>query len=144
MLTFSGIQLGKNVLRLSQAPTTKVTLLRKRLGAQGIIVVYDVTDKESLRAVDNWMADVEKFASESAIKILVGNKCDAEDKRKVSVQEGKDLAARYNISFMETSAKMSSNVNEAFQMLSKEIKAKVVPKPSKPGIRTGIIKIKKV
>eukprot|EP00826_Nyctotherus_ovalis_P044410 TRINITY_DN4792_c0_g1_i5.p1 TRINITY_DN4792_c0_g1~~TRINITY_DN4792_c0_g1_i5.p1 ORF type:complete len:139 (-),score=39.18 TRINITY_DN4792_c0_g1_i5:337-753(-) len=105
-------------------------MIKLQIGAHGIIIVYDVTDKESLRAVDNWMADVEKFASESAIKILVGNKCDAEDKRKVSYQEGKDLAARYNISFLETSAKMSSNVTEAFQLLSKEIKSKVVPKKS--------------
>jgi len=83
------------------------------------------------------MADVEKFASESAIKILVGNKSDAEEKRKVSTQEGKDLAARYNIPFIETSAKASSNVIESFHMLSKEIKAKVVPKPTKSGVRTG-------
>lgn len=93
-------------------------------------MVYDVTDRESFRAVDNWMADVEKFASESAIKILVGNKSDADDKRKVSVEEGKELAARYNIPFLETSAKNSKNVTEAFLTLSKEIKGKVVPKKS--------------
>ena len=98
------------------------------IGAHGIIIVYDVTDKESFRAVDNWMADVEKFASESAIRMLVGNKCDLDDKRKVTFDEGKELAARYNIQFLETSAKNCNNVTEAFQALSKEIKGKVVPK----------------
>lgn len=102
-------------------------------------MVYDVTDKESLRAVDNWMADVEKFASESAIKILVGNKCDAEDKRKVTFEEGRELASKYNIQFLETSAKNSTNVIEAFQTLSKEIKGKVVPKKTPvAGTRTRI------
>ncbi len=90
--------------------------------------MYDVTDKESFRAVDNWMADVEKFASESAIKILVANKADMDEKRRVTYDEGKDLAAHYNIKFVETSAKTAKNVGEAFQMLAKEIKGKVVQK----------------
>ena len=53
-------------------------------------MVYDVTDRESFRAVDNWMAEVDKFASESAIRIIVGNKCDCDDKRKVTFEEAKD------------------------------------------------------
>ncbi len=90
--------------------------------------MYDVTDKESFKAVDNWMSEVEKFASESAIKLIVGNKCDDEAKRKVSPEEGKDLAAHYNVKFLETSAKNARNVIEAFQTLTREIKAKVMPK----------------
>lgn len=103
-------------------------------------MVYDVTDRESFRAVDNWMADVDKFASESAIKLLVANKADADEKRKVSLQEGKDLAAHYNVKFMETSAKTAQNVMEAFSTLAREIKGKVMPKkktvttPSASGI----------
>jgi len=74
------------------------------------------------------MADVEKFASESAIRMIVGNKADAEDKRKVTYEEGKELAARYNVKFLETSAKSSKGVIESFQTLSREIKSKVLPK----------------
>ncbi len=93
-------------------------------------MVYDVTDKDSFKAVDNWMSEVDKFASESAIKIFVGNKCDSDDKRRVTFEEGKDLAAHYNVKFIETSAKNSKNVVEAFQTLTKEIKARVLPKKS--------------
>lgn len=103
------------------------------VGAHGIIAVYDVTDKESFRAIDNWMGEVDKFASESAIRMLVGNKADSDDKRKVTTEEGKDLAAHYNVKFLETSAKSAKNVQESFQALTKEIKARVLPKKTTPG-----------
>lgn len=74
------------------------------------------------------MAEVEKFASESAIKLFVGNKCDADEKRKVTFEEGKDAAGRYNVKFLETSAKTTKGVQDAFQLLAKEIKSKVLPK----------------
>lgn len=96
-----------------------------------------MTDKESFKAVDNWMSEVDKFASESAIKVIVGNKCDADDKRKVTFEEGKDLAAHYNVKFIETSAKNSRNVIEAFQLLAREIKGKVMPKRKTPASSTG-------
>ena len=57
-------------------------------GAHGIIIVYDVTDKESFRAVENWITELEKHASENVNKMLVGNKCDLEDKRQVTFAEG--------------------------------------------------------
>ncbi len=94
--------------------------------------MYDITDRESFKAIDTWMQEVEKFASESAMKIIVGNKCEAEDKRKVSVAEGKEKAAQNNMKFIETSAKDNINVAEAFQMITKEIKARVLPKKTTP------------
>ena len=137
--SISGTLPVRKDLRQLLVPIIRVSNISDYIGAHGIIVVYDVTDKESFRAVDNWMADVEKFASESAIRMLVGNKCDAEDKRKVTVDEGRELAARYNIKFLETSAKNSSNVGEAFQTLSKEIKSKVVPKKATTAAASSMI-----
>ena len=102
-------------------------------------MVYDVTDRESFRAIDNWMADVDKFASESAIKLLVANKTDAGEARKVTFEEGKDLAAHYNVKFIETSAKTAKNVLEAFQMLAKEIKGKVVQKKKTTSTTSGTL-----
>ena len=97
-------------------------------GAHGIIVVYDTTDKESFKSIDNWMNEVEKHASDNVSKILVGNKSDLTDQRQVSLEEGKELADHYNIrsQFLETSAKESTNVEEAFTLMTKEIKSRVV------------------
>ena len=47
-------------------------------GAHGIIVTYDITDRESFGAVQTWMAEIEKHASDNISRILVGNKCDLE------------------------------------------------------------------
>ena len=50
-------------------------------GAHGIIVVYDITDRESFSNIQTWMAEVEKHASDNISRILVGNKCDLEGQR---------------------------------------------------------------
>jgi Ras-related protein Rab-1A len=47
-------------------------------GAHGIIVTYDITDRESFSAIQTWMQEVEKHAADNISRILVGNKCDLE------------------------------------------------------------------
>ena len=117
-------------------------------GAHGIIVVYDVTDKESFKNIDTWMNEVEKHASDNVSRILVGNKSDLTDSRQVATDEGKELADQYNIRFMETSAKESANVEEAFTLMTKEIKSRVVHtearKPTQTGKKLSMSKNKKV
>ena len=94
-------------------------------GAHGIIVTYDITDRESFSAIQNWMAEVEKHASDNISRILVGNKCDLESQRAVSFEEGQELADHYNVRFLETSAKDSKNVEQAFTLMTREIKTRV-------------------
>ena len=94
-------------------------------GAHGIIMVYDITDKQSFKDIDNWLAEVEKHASENVNKLLVGNKCDLESNRQVSYEEGKAYADQLGIKFIETSAKESKNVDSAFFTMANEIKARV-------------------
>ena len=56
--------------------------------AHGIILVYDITDRESFSGIQNWMAEVEKYANDNVTRILVGNKSDLESSRAVSFEEG--------------------------------------------------------
>ena len=90
-------------------------------GAHGIFVVYDISDTESFKNINNWLIEIEKNANKNVYKILVGNKCDLEDKRTVSYQQGKELAETYGMQFIETSAKSNTNVDEAFHLLGKEV-----------------------
>jgi GTPase SAR1 family protein len=66
-----------------------------------------------------------RFANAGVCKILVGNKCDLEELRKVSFEEGLELAKHYEIPFLETSAKNSVNVESSFVTMSKEIKKNI-------------------
>lgn len=94
-------------------------------GAHGIILTYDITDKQSFKDIENWLNEVEKYANENVIKLLVGNKCDLESARQVTFAEGKEFADSLGIQFIETSAKNTTNVEKAFFMLANEIKGRV-------------------
>ena len=91
-------------------------------------MVYDVTDAESFENVKNWMTEIDRFAKEGVLRVLVGNKCDLEEKRKISTAKGKELADSYGIKFLETSAKNTVNIEELFIettniFLSKDLKS---------------------
>ena len=85
------------------------------------MLVYDITDLESFQNLNSWLIEIEKNASKSVYKILVGNKCDMENERKVTTEQGKEFADQYGMKFIETSAKNSTNVNEAFIAMTKEV-----------------------
>ena len=85
------------------------------------MLVYDITDLESFQNLNSWLIEIEKNASKNVYKILVGNKCDMESERKVSVEQGKDFATQYGMKFFETSAKESTNVSDAFVAMTREI-----------------------
>jgi Ras-related protein Rab-1A len=103
------------------------------IGAHGIIIVYDVTDRDSFDNVRQWMHEIERFANAGVCKILVGNKCDMEESRKVSYEEGMELAKHFEIPFLETSAKNSINVDNSFITMSKEIKKNIQNKANATG-----------
>ena len=87
----------------------------------GVLVVYDITERESFENLNSWLIEIEKNANKNVYKLLIGNKCDLEDKRQVTYQEGKDFAESNGMKFIETSAKTSSKVQDAFELLTNEI-----------------------
>ena len=52
-------------------------------GAHGIILVYDITDRQSFKDIETWLAEVDKYGNENVVKLLVGNKSDLEASRQV-------------------------------------------------------------
>ena len=108
-------------------------------GAHGIMLVYDITDQDSFDCLNNWLIEIEKNASKNIIKILVGNKCDMENERKVSYEQGKDFATQFKMQFFETSAKESKNVEEAFLAMTKEVIQSLVNTNSTPKKETVVV-----
>lgn len=94
-------------------------------GAHGIIIVYDATDLESFNNVKSWLGEIEKFASENVNKLLVGNKCDLTSKKVVDTKMAQELADSLGIPFLETSARDSINVDEAFTRMARDIKERM-------------------
>eukprot|EP00598_Pedospumella_elongata_P007608 CAMPEP_0184971266 /NCGR_PEP_ID=MMETSP1098-20130426/3527_1 /TAXON_ID=89044 /ORGANISM="Spumella elongata, Strain CCAP 955/1" /LENGTH=209 /DNA_ID=CAMNT_0027493361 /DNA_START=93 /DNA_END=722 /DNA_ORIENTATION=+ len=95
-------------------------------GAQGILLVYDITDRGSFTAVRSWMKQIDLHADGNVSRVLIGNKCDLVDERRVRAEEGEALAAEFNIKFFETSAKESVGVKEAFAYLAMEVKNRIL------------------
>ena len=85
-----------------------------------MILVYDISDKNSFNNLKKWNELIEKNAKKGIIKILVGNKCDKID-RVVSEEEGENFAMDNNYIFCETSARNDINVKEVFNLISKKI-----------------------
>eukprot|EP00010_Vexillifera_abyssalis_P008060 CAMPEP_0201545392 /NCGR_PEP_ID=MMETSP0173_2-20130828/1926_1 /ASSEMBLY_ACC=CAM_ASM_000268 /TAXON_ID=218659 /ORGANISM="Vexillifera sp., Strain DIVA3 564/2" /LENGTH=207 /DNA_ID=CAMNT_0047953791 /DNA_START=81 /DNA_END=704 /DNA_ORIENTATION=- len=92
-------------------------------GAHGIIVVFDVTDQVSYNNVKQWLKEIERYACENVNKLLVGNKSDLEDKRQVAKETAQEFADDLQISYIETSAKNATNVDETFIKIAEEIRS---------------------
>jgi Ras-related protein Rab-8A len=95
-------------------------------GAQGIVLVYDVTDRRSFESIRNWINQIQQHADVHVNKILVGNKCDMLDEKVVSTEEGKKLAEEFNMMFWETSAKNDVNVEQSFHSIAKSVKDRII------------------
>lgn len=105
-------------------------------GAHGIIVVYDVTDQDSFENVKLWLSEIDRYANESVNKLLVGNKADMTARKVVDTQTAQDFANELGIPFLETSAKDSNNVEQAFMTMAAEIKNRLASQPAQ-GARAG-------
>jgi len=91
--------------------------------AQGIILMYDVTDKTSFESIAEWINNVKDAKGSNFPMVLVGNKIDLNDIRIVSEKEGKELAEENELDFFETSNKDGTNLEKAtFALVNKILK----------------------
>lgn len=94
-------------------------------GAQGVILVYDVSSRDSFDALPRWYSELETYVSPSVVRIVVGNKVDKEFSRQVPTTEAQAFATRMNSLFLETSAKTALGVESVF----KEVVEKIIDTP---------------
>ena len=78
------------------------------------LIVYDITDQKSFDSISKWIEDCNEYTNENIIKILVGNKTDLEDQRKISQQIGREKANNNMMLFFECSALNGYNIENIF------------------------------
>ena len=100
-------------------------------GSKGVLIVYDITNYSSFESVDRWINEFRMKSEENSAIILVGNKNDIEEERKVTKEEGEEKAKKYNLAFFETSAKDGKNVEEAFKCLFEKVVENYIKKKEK-------------
>ena len=100
-------------------------------GASWILLLYDITDRESFESLNSWLIDIEKNTKKDVCKILIGTNFDLENDRKVTYQEGKEFATKNGMKFIEVSVENNININEAFDILLEDIMNKISNKKEK-------------
>lgn len=94
----------------------------------GILLVYDVTNVKSFDNIAKWLRNIDEHANEDVEKIIIGNKCDMEDRRVIPTERGEAIAREHGIRFIETSAKANINIDRVFLELTDAILAKTTAK----------------
>lgn len=90
-------------------------------GAVGALVVYDISERKTFENIGRWLEELRFHSDMNVVTMLVGNKCDLQHLRSVTIEEGTALAEAEDLFFMETSALDATNVSGAFQTIVKEI-----------------------
>ena len=90
------------------------------LKVQGILAVYDITNRNSFSNLKNWIKSVKSDANHSKL-LIIGNKSDLEEQREVPKNEAIEYAKEENIEYLETSCKTGENINKAITLICEEI-----------------------
>ena len=99
-----------------------LTFLKKK---DGIILMYDITKRSSFESIPSWMEQIKENKGNEFPIVLCGNKCDLEEKRVISMEEGEELAKKYGISFFEISSQNETNLKKVgYEIINKILEKK--------------------
>ncbi|XP_019059988.1 ras-related protein Rab-26 isoform X3 [Fukomys damarensis] len=103
--------------------------------AHALLLLYDVTNKASFDNIQAWLTEIQEYAQDDVVLMLLGNKVDSAQERVVKREDGEKLAKEYGLPYMETSAKTGLNVDLAFTAIAKELKQRTMKATSEPHFR---------
>lgn len=84
-----------------------------------MIFVFDKTKRETFNSIDEWVLEVNQYSTDKAVKVLVGNKADADIV--IGDEEGKAKAVKLGYEFFNVSAKSGAGVNELFNWITRSL-----------------------
>lgn len=111
--------------------------------ADGILLFYDITDKESFDSIKEWMQSIYDVKDNNFPIVLIGNKIDLEDERIVTKEEGESESVKYNIKFYETSCKDNINIKESILFLIYKILGNIQEEKDKEKNENIVLNTKK-
>ncbi len=106
-------------------------------GANGILVVFDLTDFQTFENVTNWLRQIKSQVGDNVAKLVLANKADLVNERTVPQEKVQQLCREVGVECLEVSAKTGDNILEAFMQISKDIKDRFFPN-AKPMQRNTI------
>jgi Ras-related protein Rab-5C len=103
-------------------------------GAQVALIVYDITSVESFETAKRWVEELKYEKPREFVRVLVGNKSDLADERKIEYQDGKSYADSQGLLFFECSAKNGDYVADLFSAVAENV-PRAAPKKKRQGFR---------
>jgi len=97
-------------------------------GAVGMLLAFDITRSSTFSNVQNWFNTAQKFGLSSIPRLLIGNKIDLQDERKIIKPMADHLAEKLNCTYYETSAKTGDNVKLIFRKTAEIVKDSKIKK----------------
>eukprot|EP00826_Nyctotherus_ovalis_P033706 TRINITY_DN2744_c0_g2_i11.p1 TRINITY_DN2744_c0_g2~~TRINITY_DN2744_c0_g2_i11.p1 ORF type:complete len:228 (-),score=49.94 TRINITY_DN2744_c0_g2_i11:749-1432(-) len=141
MTTCSGKNIRLQIWDTAGCETFKSITRSYYRGVAGVIVAFDLSNAETFEHVGEWINELKEATTVSVTTLLVGNKSDLSE-REVSSERAMDFAKENGLTYIETSAKTGTNINEAFSEITKQIHSKIVdglldPTQESSGVRLG-------
>mmetsp|Transcript_15460 Transcript_15460/g.41767 ORF Transcript_15460/g.41767 Transcript_15460/m.41767 type:complete len:214 (-) Transcript_15460:391-1032(-) len=125
MITIDGKQIKLQIWDTAGQESFRSITRSYYRGAAGALLVYDITRRDTFNHLTSWLDDARQHANSNMTIMLIGNKCDLEQRRAVTFEEGQQFANEHGLVFLETSAKTAANVEEAFINTARKIYEKI-------------------